>query len=215
MNGVAPTHFALTRLTPSDVRVTIRDLDGRQVVWAEFDEDDQPTRLTSTSSEQFVVAAAAARQHRMPLVLVLATSGADINEGIPSLHAWGRVASALTACSGVVPTAVIVSGPAVSGPALLLGIADLTVMTETSYAFVNGPTMVEEFTGVSISVEELGGAGHHARYTGVATSVVADRAAAVEMVGELLGYLPTTSTPNLRGCPPTIPPIDAVPKPDS
>jgi acetyl-CoA carboxylase carboxyltransferase component len=211
MNGVAPTHFALTRLTPSDVRVTIRDLDGRQVVWAEFDEDDQPTRLTSTSSEQFVVAAAAARQHRMPLVLVLATSGADINEGIPSLHAWGRVASALTACSGVVPTAVIVSGPAVSGPALLLGIADLTVMTETSYAFVNGPTMVEEFTGVSISVEELGGAGHHARYTGVATSVVADRAAAVEMVGELLGYLPdhvdaepprvSTDDPADRRCP--------------
>jgi acetyl-CoA carboxylase carboxyltransferase component len=190
MNGVAPTHFALTRLTPSDVRVTIRDLDGRHVVWAEFDEDDQPTRLTSTSSEQFVAAAEAARQQRMPLVLVLATSGADINEGIPSLHAWGRVAAALTACSGVVPTAVIVSGPAVSGPALLLGIADLTVMTETSYAFVNGPTMVEEFTGVAISVEELGSAGHHARYTGVATAVVADRAAAVEMVGQLLAYLP-------------------------
>ncbi|HSP27978.1 MAG TPA: carboxyl transferase domain-containing protein, partial [Ilumatobacteraceae bacterium] len=108
MNGVASTHFALTRLTPSDVRVTIRDLDGRQVVWAEFDTDDEPTRLTSTSSEQFVAAADAARKQRLPLVLVLATSGADINEGVPSLHAWGRVAAALTACSGVVPTAVIV-----------------------------------------------------------------------------------------------------------
>ncbi len=190
MNGVASTHFALTRLTPSDVRVTIRDLDGRQVVWAEFDTDDEPTRLTSTSSEQFVAAANAARKQRIPLVLVLATSGADINEGVPSLHAWGRVAAALTACSGVVPTAVIVSGPAVSGPALLLGIADLTVMTESSYAFVNGPTMVEEFTGVAISVEELGGAAHHARDTGVATAVVPDRSAAVEMVADLLSYLP-------------------------
>ncbi len=190
MNGVASGHYALTRLTPSDVRVTIRELDGRHVVWAEFDEDDLPTRLTSTSSEQFVAAADAARQRHIPLVYVLATSGADINEGVPSLHAWGRVAAALTACSGVVPTAVIVAGPAVSGPALLLGIADLTVMTETSYAFVNGPTMVEEFTGVRIGVEELGGAGHHARYTGVATAVVADRAAAVELVGDLLAYLP-------------------------
>ena len=190
MNGVAPTHLALTRLTPSDARVTIRDLDGRQVVWAEFDNDDEPTRLTSTTSEQFVAAADAARNRRIPLVLVLATSGADINEGVPALHAWGCVAAALTACSGVVPTAVIVSGPAVSGPALLLGIADLTVMTETSYAFVNGPTMVEEFTGVSIGVDELGGAAHHARYTGVATAVVADRVAAVEMVSDLLSYLP-------------------------
>ncbi len=190
MNGVASTRLGLSTLTPSDVRVTIRDLDGRQVVWAEFDTDDQPTRLTSTSSEQFVAAADAARSQHLPLVLVLATSGADINEGVPALHAWGRVAAALTACSGVVPTAVIVSGPAVSGPALLLGIADLTVMTESSYAFVNGPTMVEEFTGVSIGVDELGGAAHHARYTGVATAVVSDRAAAVERVGELLSYLP-------------------------
>ncbi len=190
MNGVAPTQLSLTRLTPSDVRVTIRDLDGRQVVWAEFETDDEPTRLNSTTSEQFVAAAEAARSRRIPLVLVLATSGADINEGVPALHAWGRVAAALTACSGVVPTAVIVSGPAVSGPALLLGIADLTVMTESSYAFVNGPTMVEEFTGVSIGVDELGGAAHHARYTGVATAVVADRVAAVDMVSELLSYLP-------------------------
>ncbi len=190
MTSVASPQLALTRLTPSDVRVTIRELDGRPVVWAEFDADDQPTRLTSPSSEQLVTAATAAHDRQLPLVLVLATSGADINEGVSALHAWGRVAAALTACSGVVPTAVIVSGPAVSGPALLLGIADLTVMTESSYAFVNGPTMVEEFTGVAVGIEELGGAGHHARYTGVATAVVADRSAAIEMVTDLLSYLP-------------------------
>ena len=190
MNGVASTHFPLTKLTPSDVRVTIRDLDGRDVVWAEFDTDDRPHPLSSGSSEQLVAAAHAALGRHIPLVFVLSTSGADINEGVPALHAWGRVAAAMTACSGVVPTAVIVSGPAVSGPALLLGIADLTVMTESSYAFVNGPTMVEQFTGVTISVDELGGAAHHARYTGVATAVVADRAAAVDMVSALLSYLP-------------------------
>ena len=190
MNGVASAHFALTKLTPSDVRVAIRDLDGRDVVWAEFDADDQPTPLTSASSEQFVAAAAAARHQRIPLVLALSTSGADINEGVPALHAWGRVAAALSACSGVVPTLVIVSGPAVSGPALLLGIADLTVMTESSYAFVNGPTMVEQFTGITISVDELGGAAHHAKHTGVATAVVTDRAAADDMVRELLSFLP-------------------------
>jgi acetyl-CoA carboxylase carboxyltransferase component len=190
MNGVVSSHYPLTKLTPSDVRVTIRDLDGRDVVWAEFDTDDHPHPLSSDSSEQLVAAAHAALGRHIPLVFVLSTSGADINEGVPALHAWGRVAAAMTACSGVVPTAVIVSGPAVSGPALLLGIADLTVMTETSYAFVNGPTMVEQFTGVSISVDELGGAAHHARYTGVATAVVADRAAAVDVVSELLSYLP-------------------------
>ena len=85
---------------------------------------------------------------------------------------------------------MIVDGPTVSGPALLLGIADLTVMTADSYAFVNGPTMVEEFTGIGIGIDELGGAANHGRYTGVATSVVADRASAIDAVTELLSYLP-------------------------
>ena len=190
MNDVDSSPFALTNLTPSDVRVTSRYLDGRRVVWAEFAVDDQPTSLTSTSSAQLVTAARAARAQHVPLVFVLSTSGADINEGVPALHAWGQVAAALAACSGIVPTCIIVSGPAVSGPALLLGIADLTVMTESSYAFVNGPTMVEQFTGISMGVDELGGAAHHARSTGVASAVVPDRAAAVDMVGQLLSYLP-------------------------
>ena len=37
--------------------------------------------------------------------------------------------------------AVVVDGPAVSGPALLLALADFTVMTADSYAFVNGPDL--------------------------------------------------------------------------
>ncbi len=100
------------------------------------------------------------------------------------------MASKLTACSGVIPTIVIVDGPAVSGPALLLGVADFTIMTERSSAFVNGPVMVEEFTGVAIGADELGGSASHARYTGVAAFVVPDRAAAAHVAIDLLGYLP-------------------------
>ena len=69
---------------------------------------------------------------------------------------------------------MVVEGPAVSGPALLLGIADFVVMTADSYAFVSGPAMVAEFTGVAIDNEELGGAASHARYTGAASLVAAD-----------------------------------------
>jgi acetyl-CoA carboxylase carboxyltransferase component len=205
------TGLALAARTPSDVAVSVRPLNGRDVVWAEFTTDDRTTPLTTESSLQLARAARAARSHRLPLVIVLATSGAAIDEGIPALHAWGTVAAAMVQCSGIVPMAMIVDGPAVSGPALLLGLADLTVMTADSYAFVNGPTMVEEFTGIGIGVEELGGAANHGRYTGVATMVVADREAAVDAVGDLLAYLPdhvdaeppvvATDDPTDRSCP--------------
>jgi acetyl-CoA carboxylase carboxyltransferase component len=182
--------FALTALTPSDTHATVRQLGDRTVIWVEFDENADTVRLTSDSSNQITAGAQAALDQRLPLVLALSTSGADITEGVSALHAWGRSASALVACSGVVPTAIIVDGPAVSGPALLLGLADITVMTAESYAFVNGPVMVEQFTGVCIDVEELGGATNHARNTGVPTAIVADRDEAEELVEELLSYLP-------------------------
>ena len=107
--------------------------------------------LSSTTSAVVETAARTARDEGMPLVVVLASTGADIVEGIAALEGWGRLAQALVDCSGIVPTIVVVDGPAVSGPALLLGVADLVVMTEASYAFVNGPVMVEEFTGVQMT----------------------------------------------------------------
>ncbi len=213
MSERAPATIELTlgAHTPSDIAVSVRLLEDRRVVWAEFTPDDRSTPLTSESSTQLARAARAAHHQRLPLVIVLDTSGAAIDEGIPALHAWGTVAAAMVECSGIVPMAVIVDGPAVSGPALLLGLADLTVMTVDSYAFVNGPTMVEEFTGVGIGVEELGGATNHGRYSGVATLVVADRAGAIEAIGELLSYLPdhvdspaptfATDDPSDRLCP--------------
>ena len=180
--------LGLTALAGGDVRATVSALGGRDVVLAELVGDG--VRLSSTSSQQLASAARIALDRRIPLVMVLSTVGADIVEGIPALDAWGHVAAAMTACSGVVPIAAVVDGPAVSGPALLLGLADLVVMTDDSYAFVNGPVMVEQFTGVDIGIDELGGAGNHARYTGVASAVVSDRAAAIDTVTDMLAYLP-------------------------
>jgi len=44
---------------------------------------------------------------------VLSTSGADVAEGVSSLHAWGGIARALAQASGIVPIILVVTGPAV------------------------------------------------------------------------------------------------------
>jgi acetyl-CoA carboxylase carboxyltransferase component len=120
----------------------------------------------------------------------VASSGADIVEGIPALHGWGQAARSIADCSGVVPVVTIVNGPAVSGPALLIGLSDFVNMTKDSYAFVSGPTMVAEFTGIAISNEDLGGSDAHATQSGVASLVVPDVDAAAEALESLLVFLP-------------------------
>ena len=185
--------YALSRLSGGAARADIRmlggNLDGPRVVWVAFEAKDDPVPLGSSTSAQFELAARTARQERLPLVGVLSTAGADINEGISALHGMGRIAAELTACSGLVPTVLIVNGPAVAGPALALGIADIVIMTEASRAFVNGPVMVEQFTGVEIDQDELGGAANLARYTGVPTMVVKDLDEAVDVAADILTYL--------------------------
>ena len=131
-----------------------------------------------------------ARDKRLPLVLSLASSGADLREGVSALHGWGEAARTITECSGVVPTIAIVDGPAVSGPALLIGLCDLVIMTTESFAFVSGPLMVAQMTGVEVTNEELGGTDIHSRQSGVANLVANDLAHAEELLNEVLRYLP-------------------------
>ena len=135
-------------------------------------------------------AASVARSLRIPFVLVLASSGADVSGGVASLHGWGRAARAVAACSGVVPVIVVVTGPALSGPALLLGLADVVVMTGDAFAFVSGPAMVEDFTGIRIGVHQLGGSAIHARSSGLCAIEAASTEQAMEHVAHLLGLLP-------------------------
>ncbi|MFM2077783.1 MAG: putative propionyl-CoA carboxylase beta chain [Actinomycetota bacterium] len=180
----------LRNKVPGSIRADVREFDGHDVVWVEVDASDRKGALSSDSSSMLEHAASSALAAMIPLVCVMRSSGADIVEGFSALHGWGRAAKALADCSGVVPTVIIVDGPAVSGPALLLGLADHVVMTEAAYAFVSGPTMVAEFTGVHIDNEELGGAASHARYTGAASLVAADLPGAIDLAAQLLAYFP-------------------------
>ena len=148
----------------------VRDFEGRQVVWVDVDAGSRVGALTSDSSGKIENASVTARAKGFPLIVIMRSSGADIVEGFAALHGWGLAAKALTDCSGVVPIIMVVDGPAVSGPALLLGIADFVVMTERRRTRSSAVRRWwPSSPACAIDNEELGGAASHARYTGAAT----------------------------------------------
>ena len=167
----------------------VRDLGGRRVVVVDIAGEDRGA-LRPTDGENLAIAARTARDQRLPLVCFVESSGAAIDEGVGAVHGWGTAAREFVACSGVVPTIFCVTGPTVSGPALLLGLADLVVMITDTYAFVSGTHMVRQFTGEDLSNEGLGGASMHERTSGVAHFTVADRDEAENLISELLSFLP-------------------------
>jgi len=187
MNGVPD--LELRSRTGGSVAFAVRDLGGRRVVAVEIAGEDRGA-LRPADGENLAIAARTARDQRLPLVCFVESSGAVIDEGVAAVHGWGTAAREFVACSGVVPTIFCVTGPTVSGPALLLGLADLVVMVSDTYAFVSGTHMVRQFTGEELSNEGLGGATMHERTSGVAHFTVADRAEADDLIAELLSFLP-------------------------
>ena len=175
---------------PGAVRVTAGRVGGRHRVMFRVDSSHHAGALSEAAGRKIAEAAGLALRLRRPLVGVLATSGADVFEGVAALDGWGRAARALVACSGVVPVALAVTGPAVSGPALLLGVADLVSMTTDAFAYVSGPDAVAEWTGAELTPRELGGSAVHNRTTGVTTFVADDEAGALAALDHALAYLP-------------------------
>ena len=168
----------------------VDDRFGRPVMLVRSVSDRNAGALGAADGATIAIAARTARQAGIPLVLVLASSGADVHEGVDALVGWGRAARELVACSGIVPVLAALTGPAVSGPALLLGLADHVVMTSTAYAYVSGPRMVRQMTGARITSDALGGVGAHQRSTGVAARVVATETEVDDALGDLLAHLP-------------------------
>ena len=175
---------------PAPVSARVTRLEGRKVMWIEFDASEVAHPLSSQMTTIISEGLRGALDELIPIVLIVNSSGADIAEGVAPLHGWGTAARLLTKCSGRVPTFAIVDGPAVSGPALLLGLVDVVIMTSTSYAFVNGPLMIRQFTGVDITKDELGSASTMERSAGLATAVVESREEGRDVIVEILNYLP-------------------------
>ena len=178
---------------PGCVDVDVAELGDRAVVRASIDPADRQGALAPADGELLRIAAETALDQRLPLILSIASSGADIRAGVAALHAWGRAAHVMTRCSGVVPMLFAVTGPAVSGPALLLGLADQVVFADDAYAFVSGPTMIRDFTGVTLTNREVGGVAAHDRSSGVASLTAPTEGAVMESVADILSFLPAHS----------------------
>ncbi len=180
----------LRSLSTGNVSAQVSELGGRAVVQVRIDPTVKRGALDETSGKNLANAAQVALDERIPLVAVITSSGADVNDGVAALHGWGCAAASITSCSGVVPIIFVVTGPTISGPALLLGLADIVIFTKSASAYVMGPGSVASFTGEEVSVEDLGGAEVHGAHTGVAAAIVSDETAGLELVESILSLLP-------------------------
>ena len=143
----------------------------------------------------------------LPIVALLDSVGARIQEGVWSLAGFGDLFWRNTQASGVVPQISLMLGPCAGGAVYSPGLTDFVVMTRgNSFMFITGPDVIQTVTGEEVDVETLGGATTHAAGSGVAHFVTDDENGAFALTRRLLGYLPSNNVDD----PPTLPPDDAL-----
>ena len=178
---------------PGATEVAVSEIQGRRCVRVTVGDTENPALLGVDDGTMLAIAAHVSRENGVPLVCHINSAGVPPSEGVEALHGWGVAARELTRSSGIVPIVMCVHETAVSGSALLLGLADVVVMIDGSYSYVSGPRMVQEYTGVPIDNDDLGGARRHAGTSGVAAAVVATADDADAFIADALALLPANS----------------------
>jgi acetyl-CoA carboxylase carboxyltransferase component len=184
---------AIQAQRPGNTEVTVTELNGRPCVRVAIGTATEPAPLEVDDGTKLAIAAHLALETAVPLICHFDSAGVPPTGGVEGLHGWGVAARELSRCSGVIPMFFVVHHTALAGSALLLGLADVVLMVEGSYAYVSGPRMVQEFTGVPIDNDALGGAAQHRRTSGLATAVVATPDAAEDYIADLLSFIPANS----------------------
>nr|WP_291527022.1 acyl-CoA carboxylase subunit beta [Bifidobacterium sp. UBA744] len=131
---------------------------------------------------------------KVPVVAIVDSGGARIQEGVAALTQYGRIFRKTCEASGFIPQISLILGPCAGGAVYCPALTDLIIMTkEHSNMFVTGPDVVKAATGETISMDELGGGYVHNAKSGVAHYLGEDEADAIDYARTVLAYLPSSS----------------------
>jgi acetyl-CoA carboxylase carboxyltransferase component len=125
-----------------------------------------------------------------PLVGLLDSGGARIQEGVAALAGYGEIFRRNVRLSGRVPQISVVLGPCAGGAVYSPAITDFIVLSRPdALMFVTGPKVVKQVLFEDVDSAALGGADVHAGTSGVAHLVEPDEASAIARARALLSFL--------------------------
>ena len=169
------------------------DVDGRTVAIAAYDFTVMAGSMGMTGELKVTRLREIALKQRMPLIWLLDSAGARIQEAAGSLFAGsGHLFREEVEMSGVVPMVAAMLGPCAAGTAYIPGLSDFVPMVVGQGAMaLAGPHLTKAVTGEDISMEDLGGAKVHCRKSGVGDLEVKDDAECIEAVKTYLSFFPS------------------------
>jgi acetyl-CoA carboxylase carboxyltransferase component len=182
------------KLAPADGVITgWGEVDGRPVAVAAYDFTVMAGSMGMTGEIKVARLRELALTKRIPIVWLLDSAGARIQEAVGSLFAGtGHLFREEVVMSGVVPQVAALMGPCAAGTAYIPGLADFVPMVSGRGSMaLAGPHLVRAAIGEDVTQEELGGARVHCRKSGVGDLEVADDEECIARIKQYLSYFPS------------------------
>jgi acetyl-CoA carboxylase carboxyltransferase component len=179
---------------PADGVVTgYGKIDGRLVAVAAYDFTVMAGSMGMTGEMKVTRLRELALSKRIPLVWLLDSAGARIQEAAGSLFAGsGHLFREEVVMSGVVPQVAALMGPCAAGTAYIPGLADFVPMVKGRGSMaLAGPHLTKAVTGEDVTQEELGGSRVHTRISGVGDLEVDSDQACIQAIKDYLSYFPS------------------------
>src|SRR5215208_6891978 len=213
----AQPHFSQVamagREAPADGVITgYGKVDGRMVAVCAYDFTVMAGSMGMTGELKVTRLRELALTKRMPMVWLLDSAGARIQEAVGSLFAGsGHLFREEVIASGVIPQVAALLGPCAAGTAYIPGHSDFVPMVKGRGSMaLAGPHLVKAVTGEDVSQEELGGSRVHCRRSGVGDLEVVSDEECIEAIKRYLAFFPS----HCEEPPPLRPTDDAVDRMD-
>jgi acetyl-CoA carboxylase carboxyltransferase component len=194
----AGIHYSVRGLedknAPADGVVTgYGKVDGRMVAIAAYDFTVMAGSMGMSGEIKVSRLRELALSKRMPMVWLLDSAGARIQEAVGSLFAGsGHLFREEVVASGVIPQVAALMGPCAAGTAYIPGLADFVPMVKGRGSMaLAGPHLVRAAVGEDVTQEELGGSRVHCRKSGVGDLEVADDQECIAKIKAYLSFLPS------------------------
>ena len=188
--------MATKRFEGDGVSIATGRVHGHPVVAFAQDRRFMGGSLGEAHARKICKAMELAERLHAPMVGLLDSGGARIQEGVAALAGYGEIFRRNVRLSGRVPQISVVLGPCAGGAVYSPAITDFVILSRPdALMFVTGPRVVKQVMFEDVDGPALGGADVHARSSGVAHLVEPDEATAIARTRELIAFLKTPQVP--------------------
>ena len=166
-------------------------IEGRLVFAYAQDPSRMKGAMSEAQAKKIVALYDAAMKAGAPVVAIIDSIGAKVEEGVAVLAGYGKIMKSVSAASGVIPQIAVVCGTCNGSMATIASMCDISIATKDAKFYISSPFVLAANGGKGMGTADKAAA------SGSISGVCADASEAIACAKSIINLLPSN---NVEGC---------------